>query len=242
MLWLNCTDGNTLIEPDLLSWCSACLPACKNLFVSETCPALHYSVPRFLLCFSQRQRLFIHQTPFSPCSIVAGPMVYSSTFSQPPLHLDMARDLFCWWMIRGSDLHHFQVWPPCFFPDDDAQGRLESHMLKVEELPLISGYSNDESSLWTVTCARKGLLSCLRHCILCVYVSPQFSLLKLAHSPDILVILRLCLLPRMTSLKPTACVCIQLSKPAIWKKFGRERQGTAPAQLCHWHPNQWKLL
>lgn len=89
-----------------------------------------------------------------------------------------------------------------------------------------------ERSPWTVTCARKGFLSCLSHCILCVCVSPQFSLLKLAHCPDILVILRLCLVPQMTSLKPAACVCIQRRKPAIWKKCWRERQTTDRGSTC----------
>lgn len=65
-------------------------------------------------------------------------------------------------------------------------------------------------SPWTITCARKGFLSCLSHCILCVCVSPQFSLLKLTHSPNILVIPRLCLVPQMTSLN--SCLCLYPAK------------------------------
>ena len=57
---VNCTDIDTLIEPDLLGGVLTAffyLPACRNLFVSEeTCPTLHYSVPRFLLSLSPRDR------------------------------------------------------------------------------------------------------------------------------------------------------------------------------------------
>lgn len=75
--------------------------------------------------------------------------------------LGHGRDLCRQAMTSGSDLHLFLVCPLCFLPGDDAQGSLESHTLKAEDLPLVSGTLMPERSLWTALCARQELLLCL---------------------------------------------------------------------------------
>lgn len=131
------------------TWLGFCLLTCLQVLVCvrgnmPSSAILGTQVSSF--CVYQGQRLLVHQHLFSPSSTVAGCVVpHYSTFPQPPLQLDMAWDWFCYWMISGSDSHHFQLWPPCFFPDAAAQGNIESPMLKVEELPLTSGYSNDKA-------------------------------------------------------------------------------------------------
>lgn len=84
--------------------------------------------------------------------------------------------LFCWWMLTGSDLYSSQVFPHALsllWLTHDTLGNLESHMLKMEELPSIwvLKWPSVPSALLYV---QKKNFCCVGVIIFWVYLSPQF--------------------------------------------------------------------